>query len=80
MPVLPGASPSANLRAMSTTLDPLISEFSTQEEADAYDTWFRAKVQEALDDTRPPVPHDEVVRRMEDRLSPDQQVKSRSPG
>jgi DNA-damage-inducible protein J len=28
----------------------------------AYDAWFRAKVQEALDDPRPPVP-DEVVRK-----------------
>lgn len=54
---------------MSTILDPLISEFSTQEDADAYDTWFRAKVQEAMDDSRPSVPHDEVVRRMEDRLN-----------
>ena len=25
---------------------------------DAYDTWFRAKVQQALDDPRPPVPHE----------------------
>lgn len=27
----------------------------------AYDTWFRAKVQEALDDTRPCVPHQQVM-------------------
>ncbi len=27
---------------------------------DAYDAWFRAKVQEALDDPRPSVPHEEV--------------------
>jgi DNA-damage-inducible protein J len=26
----------------------------------AYDAWFRAKVREALDDPRPPIPHDEV--------------------
>jgi DNA-damage-inducible protein J len=25
-----------------------------------YDAWFRAKVQEALDDTRPAIPHDTV--------------------
>ncbi|RJG03583.1 type II toxin-antitoxin system RelB/DinJ family antitoxin [Noviherbaspirillum sedimenti] len=25
-----------------------------------YDTWFRAKVQEALDDPRPAIPHDQV--------------------
>lgn len=27
----------------------------------AYDAWFRAKVQEALDDTRPDIPHEEVT-------------------
>jgi len=27
----------------------------------AYDTWFRAKVHEALADTRPPVPHGQVM-------------------
>lgn len=26
----------------------------------AHDAWFRAKVQEALNDTRPPIPHDVV--------------------
>ena len=28
---------------------------------DAYDTWFRAKVREALDDPRPPVPHAQAM-------------------
>ncbi|HTN62927.1 MAG TPA: type II toxin-antitoxin system RelB/DinJ family antitoxin [Devosia sp.] len=27
---------------------------------DAYDSWFRAKVQEALDDPRPGIPHEAV--------------------
>ena len=27
----------------------------------AYDTWFRAKVHEALADTRPPVPHRQIM-------------------
>jgi DNA-damage-inducible protein J len=31
--------------------------------AEAYDAWFRAKVQEALDDPRPPIPHEEVKAR-----------------
>jgi DNA-damage-inducible protein J len=26
----------------------------------AHDAWFRAKVQQALDDPRPAIPHDEV--------------------
>ncbi len=29
-------------------------------DAPAYDAWFRAKVQEALDDIRPPLAHDDV--------------------
>ncbi|MBP2550907.1 DNA-damage-inducible protein J [Neorhizobium galegae] len=28
---------------------------------DAYDRWFRAKVQEALDDSRPPLAHQDVM-------------------
>lgn len=28
---------------------------------DAYDAWFRAKVQEALADPRPATPHDQVM-------------------
>ena len=28
---------------------------------DAYDAWFRAKVQEALTDPRPDTPHDQVL-------------------
>ena len=42
-------------------LDPLISEFATQADADSYDVWFRAKVQEALDSKKPRIPHDEAM-------------------
>jgi hypothetical protein len=45
-------------------LDPIVSEFATTEEAEAYDVWFRKKVQEALADPRPPIPHDQVVAEM----------------
>jgi DNA-damage-inducible protein J len=34
--------------------------FSLARDAAEHDAWFRAKVQEALDDPRPPVPHEEV--------------------
>jgi hypothetical protein len=54
---------------MNAVLDPIVSEFETQEQADNYDRWFRVKVQEALDDSRPSVPHDEVMRRMEERFA-----------
>lgn len=50
---------------MSTPLDSIVSEFETQEQADSYDRWFRAKVQASLADTRPSIPHDEVMAEME---------------
>jgi hypothetical protein len=46
---------------MAKKLDPIISEFDTQEEADSYDAWFRRKVEQALNDPRPGIPHDEVM-------------------
>lgn len=49
---------------MSTPLDPIISEFETQEQADSYDRWFRERVQRSLDDPRPNVPHDEAMARV----------------
>ncbi|NDZ17260.1 type II toxin-antitoxin system antitoxin, RelB/DinJ family [Variovorax sp. WS11] len=33
----------------------------------AYDAWFRAKVQEALDDPRPAIAHDDVAERFAER-------------
>lgn len=45
-------------------LSPIESEFATTEEAEAYDVWFRAKVQAALDSTEPEIPHDEVMAEM----------------
>jgi len=46
-------------------LDPIISEFATEEQAASYDRWFRAKVQASLDDPRPSVPHDQVMAEMD---------------
>ncbi|MEO5705935.1 MAG: stability determinant [Alteraurantiacibacter sp.] len=43
---------------------PIISEFGSAEEEAAYDAWYRKKVQEALDDPRPSVPHDEAMARV----------------
>lgn len=54
---------------MKAVLDPIVSEFATQEAADDYDQWFRTKVQEALDDPRQGIPHDEVARRMQERFA-----------
>lgn len=42
-------------------LDPIVSEFATTEEAEAYDVWFREQVHEALADKRPKIPHEQVM-------------------
>jgi len=51
-----------------TPLDPIISEFETQEQADSYDRWFRAKVQEALDNPQY-LPHDEAMAEVDQMLA-----------
>ncbi len=41
-----------------------VPHFTPEEQAASYDRWFRAKVQAALDDPRPSVPHDEAMDRI----------------
>jgi hypothetical protein len=43
-------------------LDPIVSEFATTEEAEAYDRWFRAQVEEGLKSKGPWIPNEEVMR------------------
>lgn len=50
-------------------LSPIVSEFETEEEAQAYDRWFRAKVEASLADPRPSVPHDEAMARIRAKLA-----------
>jgi hypothetical protein len=40
------------------------AELATNEQALAYDRWFRAKVQTSLDDPRPGIPHDQAMAEM----------------
>ncbi|MGP9576284.1 hypothetical protein [Halomonas sp. JB37] len=61
---------------MSTPLDPIVSEFETQEQADSYQRWFRERVQASLADPRPGIPHDEVMAEM-DALINDIEVQHR---
>ena len=42
-------------------LDPIVSEFETEEDAAAYDLWFRAQVEEALASDGPLIPHEQVM-------------------
>jgi hypothetical protein len=45
-------------------LSPIESEFATTEDAEAYDVWFRAKVEKAMTSTAPGIPHDQVMAEM----------------
>lgn len=49
-------------------LDPIVSEFDTDEDAAAYDAWFRTQVQEALDSDEPLIPHKQVMSEMREML------------
>lgn len=54
---------------MNAVLSPIESEFATVEEAESYDQWFRAQVQEAIDDPRPSIPHDQVMAEMREIIA-----------
>lgn len=46
---------------MSTPPTPDHEGFASAEEAEAYDRWYRAKVQKSLDDPSPCIPHEVVM-------------------
>ena len=58
---MPGLCKSGSM----SSLSPIESEFATTEEAEAYDRWFRARVQASLDDTHRSMPHDQVMAEMD---------------
>ena len=45
-------------------LDPIISEFDTEEAAEAYDAWFRAQVEAALAEKGPGISHKDAMARI----------------
>ena len=49
-------------------LSPIESEFGSTEEAEAYERWFRAKIEASLADPRPPVPHATVMAELNDLI------------
>jgi hypothetical protein len=63
---------------MNAVLSPIVSEFDTQEQADSYDHWFRAKVQAAIDDPRPSIPHDLAMAKVQVLL--EEKRKARAVG
>ena len=49
-------------------LSPIESEFETTEDAEAYDAWFRTKVEKALNSKAPLIPHDEAMAQLDARI------------
>jgi hypothetical protein len=49
-------------------LDPRVSEFETEEQAESYDRWFREKVQHALDNPGKLTPHAEAMARVRETI------------
>jgi len=54
---------------MNTAPDPLISEFETTEQEAAHAAWLHAEMKKSIADPRPKVSHDEVMRRMDERIA-----------
>ena len=50
-------------------LSPIESEFDSTEEAEAYDRWLHAKIERSRADPRPPIPHDEVMKRVRETIA-----------
>lgn len=46
---------------MKTEYSPIVSEFESEAQEVSYTAWLNAKVQASLSDTRPSVPHDQVM-------------------
>ncbi|WP_442489922.1 type II toxin-antitoxin system RelB family antitoxin [Halomonas litopenaei] len=50
---------------MTTKLDPIISEFETQEQAESHDRWLREKVQRSIDHPGQGMSHDQVMAKVD---------------
>jgi hypothetical protein len=68
-----------NCQDMSTVFSPIESEFATTEEAEAYDRWYRAKVQASLDDQRPSRPHDQVMAELREIIEAKRRAHASDP-
>ena len=50
---------------MNAQFSPIVSEFESAEQEASYNDWFTAKVKASLEDPRPPIPHDQVMAKMD---------------
>ncbi len=46
---------------MNAILSPIVSEFETEEQESSYTKWLQQKTANSLNDTRPNIPHDQVI-------------------
>lgn len=53
---------------MSITLSPIVSEFETEEAANSYDAWFRAKIKKSMESKEPLIPHDQAMAMLDEEL------------
>ena len=51
------------------TFDPLVSEFESETLESEHTAWIRAELDRRRAQPRQSIPHDEVIRRMEDRFA-----------
>ena len=63
-----------------TLLDPLVSEFETLAQEDQHNAWLNNKVQTAIYDPRPSIPHDEAMARVDAKLVQLKQARTRQRG
>jgi len=49
--------------------DSLVCDFETPEQEADYTAWLRTKVAASIADPRPGIPHDDVMRRLDERIA-----------
>ncbi len=60
---------------MNSQRSPIVSEFETEEQAVSYDRWFRAKVLETMNSSKPRLPHDEAMAKVQATLEERRKVR-----
>jgi len=54
---------------MNALLEPRVAEFDTSGEDASHTAWLQAKLARSMADPAPRIPHDEVMRRVDERLT-----------
>lgn len=62
---------------MTLKQSPISSEHQAHEQAEGYDSWFREQVQQALNDPRPAIQHDEAMAKLEAMLKKKRMLRAR---